>query len=219
MPSFEVIKTRAPWYKKPGSLAAIALFVVLGAVAGFLWKGDEAVLLKRVQAFDPVSPICAYALGWRGIQKEATRDAFEQILGTWASDKPAPEEVRRACAYALGMTRQKQTVDCLIDALRNDPSIPVRCAAVRAIGKVGEPVGAEWVTAAISDNEAEIRVAAAEGALYMGDKRAIDKLIDRIDDPVPEVRRACHASLVEMTGTSFDGTDEKLQWRRWREHN
>jgi len=71
--------------------------------------------------------------------------------------------------------------------------------------------------AAVSDGDADVREAAAQGCEYLGDKRAIDPLIDRLEDSVPAVRRACHVALVALTGTSFDGIDEKKQWRNWRE--
>lgn len=215
--SFETIKTQSPWYKKPGSVGSLALFIVLGSIIAFLLKGNEATLLGRVKANDPVSAVCAYAIGWRGLKNDATRNDFEQILASGTTETPAPEEVRRACAYALGMSKQAHAAHYLLDALQKDPSVPVRCAAARALGRTQEPIGAEPLMLALADGEGAVRVAAAEGCEYMGDKRAIDKLIDHIEDSLPEVRRACHAALVSLTGTSFDGIDEKREWRKWRE--
>ncbi|MEZ0228228.1 MAG: HEAT repeat domain-containing protein [Planctomycetota bacterium] len=215
-PGFQTIKTQAPWYKKPGSLAALGVFVVLGAIAFFLLKGSEATLRGRVQAYDAISPVCAAAIGWRGLKEDATRDAFEQILATGLTDKPAPEEVRRACAYALGRAKQAHSTPYLVDALQKDPSTTVRCAAARAIGHSQEPLGAEALMAALNEHEGALRVAAAEGCSEMGDKRAIDPLIVRLDEALPEVRRACHDALVKLTGTSFEGIDEKKEWQKWR---
>lgn len=215
--SFQTIKTKKPWWQRPSSLAALAVFVALGAVVGFLLKGNEETLLGRVKAADAISPVCAYALGWRGIKDDRTRDEMERILATGITDKPAPEDLRRACAYALGMTQQKHPVLVLVDALQKDPSIPVRCAAARALGKTHEPQACDALMPALGDNEAAVREAAAEGCGVLGDKRAIDPLIERIEDARPEVRRACHQALVTLSGTSFDGIDEKKQWQQWRE--
>ncbi len=216
-PSFKTIKHETPWYKKPGTLAAVGVFVVLGAAALFFLKGSESMLRGRVQAYDALSPACAAAIGWRGLKEDATRDAFEAILASGHGDKPAPEDVRRACAYALGRSKQAHVVPFLIDALQKDPSLPVRCAAARAIGHTMEPLGSEPLMAALKDHEGDLRVAAAEGCAEMGDKRAIDPLIDRLDEALPEVRRACHDALVKLTGTSFQGIDEKKEWQKWRQ--
>ena len=214
---FETIKTRRPWWKQPGTLAALALFVFLGAVAWFLLKGPEEKLLVRVQAYDGISPYCAYALGWRGIKNDATRDAFEQILATGPTDKAAPEDVRRACAYALGMTRQQHVVLYLIDALKKDPSLPVKCAATRALGKTGEPIALEPVMAALGAGDDGLREAAAYACKDLNNKSAIDPLIERVEDGNPAVRRAVHEALVSLSGTMFDGIDEKKSWQKWRE--
>jgi HEAT repeat protein len=216
-PSFQTIRTKRPWYRNPVAILATALFVVLGAGVGFLLKGDEATLLGRVKSSDAVSPVCAYALGWRGIQKDATRDTFEQLLASGTTETKAPEEVRRACAWSLGRVKQRHSVLYLIDALEKDPSVPVRCAAARALGVSGEPEGCQPLMLAVNDGEGDVREAAADGCGRLGDKRAIDPLIDRLEDSLPAVRRACHEALVSLTGTSFDGTEEKLHWRRWRE--
>jgi hypothetical protein len=218
-PSFQTIKTKRPWYRNPGALVATAIIVLLAAVAGFLMKGDEATLLARVKAGDAISPVCAYALGFRGIRSDATRDAFEQILASGLSDKPAPEQVRCACAWSLGRMRQKHSVLYLVDALDKDKekSIAVRCAAARALGVSGEPEGRDPLIAAVADGEGDVRAAAAEGCGNLGDQGAVDALIDRLDDTLPDVRRNCHDALVKITTRSFEGADEKAQWRRWRE--
>jgi HEAT repeat protein len=216
---FQTITTKKPWYKKPGSIFALAMFVVLGAIAGFLLKGDEKTLCDRVKAEDPISAVCAAALGFRGVKEEATRDAMEQILASGLKEKKADDNLRRACAYALGSVKSKHPLSVLVDALQKDPAVPVRCTAAVAIGKAGEADGADPLIAAVADQDAEVRAAAAEGCELMGDKRAIDKLIDKTDDPVPQVRQACHRALVKLTGQSFDGTDEKRLWRTWREKN
>jgi HEAT repeat protein len=218
-PVFKTIQSERPWYKKTGSIFSIGVFVVLGAVTAFLLKGSESALVGRVKAYDVTSPVCAWAIGWRGLKEDATRNTFEEILATGHSEKekPAPEQVRRACAYALGMSKQAHAAPYLIDALQNDPSIPVRCTVVRALAKTQEPIGAEPLWAAMAHQEGDLRAAAAEACRYFGDKRSIDKLIDHLDDGLPEVRRNCHESLVILTGTMFDGTDEKREWRKWRE--
>jgi HEAT repeat protein len=215
--SFQTITTKRPWYKQPGAIIALAIFVFLGGVAWYLLKGPEETLLARVKAYDGISPVCAYALGWRGIKSDATRDAFEQILATGATDKPAPEDVRRACAYALGMTRQQHVVTYLIDALKKDPNLAVRCAAARALGKTGEPMACEPLMAALGDGDADMREAAAWACKDLNNKTAIDPLIDHVEDGSPVVRRAAHEALVALSGTTFDGIDEKKSWQKWRE--
>lgn len=220
-PVFKTIQSERPWYKKTGAIFSVSVFVIIGAVGGFLLKGSESTLLGRVKSYDAISPVCAWAIGWRGLRDDATRDAFEEILATGNSekdkDKPAPENVRRACAYALGMAKQAHSAPVLIDALQKDPSVPVRCTVVRALAKTQEPLGAEPLWAAMAHQEGDIRAAACEAARYFADKRSIDKLIDHLDDALPEVRRNCHESLCILTGTMFEGTDEKREWRKWRE--
>ncbi len=215
--SFQTISTKRPWWKQPGTIVALAVFVFLGIAAGFLVKGPEESLLARVKASDAISPVCAYALGWRGIKNDTTRDAFEQILATGPTEKAAPEDVRRACAYALGMTKQAHVALYLIDALKKDPSLPVRCTAARALGKTGEPMACEPLMAALGDGDSEMREAAANGCKDLNNKSAIDPLIERVEDGNPSVRRAVHEALVALSGTVFDGVDEKKSWQKWRE--
>jgi HEAT repeat protein len=212
---FQAHVPRPPFYKKPGSLAAIGLLLGLVGFAVFCFKVDEKVLVTRAQALDGTSAYAAYVIGIRGVQSDATRDALENLLEKYEGEKPTPEGLRRGCAYALGSVKTPQVVSFLSDVGMKDPSPDVRATSARALGKSGSLGAAEPLNKALDDHEADVRVAAAQGCANLKDDRNVDKLIERIMDPIFEVRKACCRALVATTGQDFDL--DGAAWKRWRE--
>ena len=116
-----------------------------------------------MQAHDALSAPAAYALGFRGVKLDPTRDALETELETAKGDKPTPEDVRRAAAYALGSVRSFQVVPHLVAALRDDPSAVVRATVCRALGRTGELGAVEPLMIALDDGDSNVRIAACDG--------------------------------------------------------
>jgi HEAT repeat protein len=214
-PSFQTISSKRPWYKKPASLVALAFFAALAALAAFAFKGDEATIALQAKSGKAWSVPAAYVLGLRGIEKDSTRDILLELLAN--ANGTSSEGLRRACAYSLGSLRSHDVALRLLDALRQDPANDVRCAAARALGKVGDPDAADPLVAALDEHESSLRAAAADGCGALKDKRAIDPLIQKLTDIVPEVRRSAHGALQAITGQDIDL--EAASWRKWREKN
>jgi HEAT repeat protein len=212
---FKPITGKKPFYKNPGAIAASVVVLAVAALAAFVFKADESTLLKRVQAHDALSAPAGYALGFRGVKLDATRDALETELENSKSDKPTPEDVRRAAAYALGSVKNYQVVQHLVEGARNDPSPLVRATACRALGRTDEHGGVDALIAALDDGEASVRIGACNGCGTLRDNKPIDKLIERVSDPVYEVRRAAQHALTAITNQDFD--IDPAAWRRWHE--
>ena len=81
----------------------------------------------------------------------------------------------------------------------------------------GQPVALDR---AIRSHDATVRALAAELARHRPPeegRRSAEVLADLLDDPVPEVRRQAHASLVAIVGSDAGG-DGPGASARWRAH-
>lgn len=198
----------SPWTRFK---AAISSVLVLGAVAGaaYFLASDER-LIKVLKDGGALARPAAWGLGYRGCH-EAAREPLEQALSR--SKGSSDPSVRAACAWALGHARSRDVVPALEDAARRDDSNAVRASAVRALGTNGDGLGLRAIVHAFDDSDALVRVAACEASGDMRDKHFVPYLLDRLHEPLFEIRNAAVKALKETTGQDFD-TDES-KWRRW----
>ena len=105
-------------------------------------------------------------------------------------------EARRAASEALA-NLGSPAVGPLIDALR-DKNPDVRWAAIRALGKLGDPVAVKSIIKALRDEDSGVRKTAAEALGKIGDAKATVPLIAAVDDENWSVRQAAVESLGKM---------------------
>ena len=102
-------------------------------------------------------------------------------------------EARRAASEAL-VSMGSPAITPLIDALQ-DRNPDVRWAAIRALGKLGDPTAIKPVTKALRDKDSGVRKTAAEALGKIGDARATAALITAVGDEDWSVRQAAVESL------------------------
>jgi cyclophilin family peptidyl-prolyl cis-trans isomerase/HEAT repeat protein len=96
-------------------------------------------------------------------------------------------EVRRETAFALGQIGHRSARPALEQALvSNDEDL--QALALEALGKLLDPAATPRVTRFLGDASARLRGEAAVALWRLADSSAIQALLDRHDDPDPEVR-------------------------------
>lgn len=135
-------------------------------------------------------------------------DADEILTALWESDSVA---VRARAAELLGELADEtdgELVRGVVEAAVDDDDETVRAAAIDALDEMGEAAverllaemtganvegGADWVTvkrfaSALSADQPELRMAAANALGRLGDRDATPALVKRLGDPDPRVR-------------------------------
>lgn len=101
-----------------------------------------------------------------------------------------------------------------------------RWDAVEALGETRDPRAAEFVVAALSDQDLFVRMAAARVLGELASLDSVPALIDALEDAEPSVREAAVLALRTITGQEFDfdaGEDTSRRakrvedWRDWWE--
>jgi len=76
---------------------------------------------------------------------------------------------------ALGWSEHMGVIDVLRDASA-DPDPEIRCAALSASAKLGHPVAAQWVIAALNDPITSVRLQAIAASTHLGLRDAVPEL-------------------------------------------
>ncbi len=208
------------------ALSRALLLGLLLLSAGFEWEGRLGRLERELQTGDArsrrdvVRRMAAYPADEVAqpllraledpevaVRLEAARTAGEvgleaavPVLREWMEAPDA--DIRAAAARALGAIGDPRPVGSLVRAL-GDSSASVRRAAVKALARLGaDPeIGrsvAVPLLARLDDDDAEVRIAAAEALASMNDPRAVVPLVGRARDSAPEVRVAVYRALGEL---------------------
>ncbi|MBL7134198.1 MAG: HEAT repeat domain-containing protein, partial [Phycisphaerae bacterium] len=160
---------------------------------------------------DAVGKAAAYALGLLGDTR-----AVDPLIEDLADDD---SRVHGATAEALGRLGDERAVDPLIEVLANHDS-SVREAAAKALQQLGQP---EWATRirgdyddfrrlglskdprvvvplieALSDDDSDVRKAAAKALGRLSDKRAVKPLVKALSDDEYYVRGAAAKALGQL---------------------
>jgi HEAT repeat protein len=134
-------------------------------------------------------PACPLARG-RSTQTTAQSDAVGATVARLLHSAAADED-REAAVAAMGDAALPQLSKALAD-----PDEDVRLAAVGALGKMQGPGAADGLLAALADSSADVRLKAVEGLGGLGDRRAVQPLLQQFaKDPNPQVRYECLTSL------------------------
>jgi HEAT repeat protein len=88
--------------------------------------------------------------------------------------------------------RNTDTINPLIETV--EAGTP-RAYAATVLGYIGDTRSLPLLINALSDKEAEVRVAATSGLRFLGDLRAVSPLVSALDDPNEEVTTAVAETL------------------------
>lgn len=123
--------------------------------------------------------------------------------------------MRAQAAYYLGKFRHTPSIPDLIKATE-DSSVFVRQEAAWALGEMKDASALPVLLTLLERNSnIEIRKRAADGLKKLGDSRAVDGLIEQLDDINQTVAYAALQALKAITKQDF-GRDIK-EWEKWRE--
>jgi HEAT repeat protein len=146
----------------------------------------------------------------RATHDAAARRAVTELLAS--SFEGAGEGVRLAIARVLGALRDGAHAS-LLALLAQDPSAPVRRAAVASLAGVPGVASGEALRLALADEAASVRIAAATALGESGDPKALEALERLLGDDDALVRAAAVRAIAELTAAVAEGADDAA-WRR-----
>ncbi|MEK7309202.1 MAG: HEAT repeat domain-containing protein [Planctomycetota bacterium] len=130
-------------------------------------------------------------------------------------EKDGDAMARAQAAYYLGNFQHKPALPLLIKATE-DSSVFVKQEAVWALGEIKDNSALPTLLTLLEKNSnIEVRKRAADGLKKINDPKAVDGLIEQLDDINQTVAYAALQALKVITKQDF-GRDIK-QWEKWRE--
>jgi HEAT repeat protein len=147
----------------------------------------------------------------RGLQSRTVRERVEALDVLDRKTLPAVLDrvlanlrhrspvVRQAAADCLGRLEAVEAVSALLTLLQ-DPDSDVRCSAAEALGSILDSSGKcpPELLALLADEDEFCRLIAVESIGMIGDRKVLDELWMRMDDPEPLVRRNIAAVIGEL---------------------
>lgn len=130
-------------------------------------------------------------------------------------EKDSDAMARAQAAYYLGKFQHKPAISLLIKSTE-DTSVFVKQESVWALGEIKDASVLPVLLNLLEKNSnIEVRKRAADALKKIGDPKAIDGLIEQLDDINQTVAYASLQALKYITKQDF-GRDIK-QWEKWRE--
>lgn len=115
---------------------------------------------------------------------------------------PDPD-VRLRVAESLGNLRDESTVLPLINALVDESSPPVRAQIIQSLGRQRDIRAIHLIIPYLKDDDAQLRVAAAQALSFIPDIRSISALLNScLNDPDDLVRYSARHALTQIGGES-----------------
>ncbi|MEW6026584.1 MAG: HEAT repeat domain-containing protein [Planctomycetota bacterium] len=151
------------------------------------------------------------ALDLMASEKEVSKyhGLFMEVL-----EKDSDALVRAQAAYYLGKFRHKPAIPLLIKS-NEDGNVFVKQESVWALGEIRDASAVQTLLVLLEkDSNIEVRKRAADGLKKIGDPKAVDGLIEQLDDINQTVAYAALQALKAITKQDF-GQDIK-QWEKWR---
>ena len=121
-------------------------------------------------------------------------EVYEQTYNT-ATDQKASELSRAYAVNALGEFLEGAGIEPVSKALAGDSSTKVRLAAVNALIRLNNQGPNSELSAALSDQEESVRLAALNGATHINVFSNLDRVVNLISDASPLVRRRAAQTL------------------------
>ncbi|HEX6274244.1 MAG TPA: HEAT repeat domain-containing protein [Polyangiaceae bacterium] len=136
---------------------------------------------------------------------------YSQVVETLA-DQTAPEFRRMAAANALGEFLTMSGSKHLAAAIRTDPSVQVREAAVKALERMNNQGPNQELSFAMNDDAESVRLAAVRAATRVSVFTDVASIVALVGDESPLVRRAAADSLGAMrVGDAVEGLEVLAQ--------
>jgi len=130
-------------------------------------------------------------------------------------EKDSDALVRAQAAYYLGKFQHKPAIPLLIKATE-DANVFVKQESVWALGEIKDDSVLNTLLVLLEKNSnIEVRKRSADALKKIGDPKAVDGLIEQLDDINQTVAYASLQALMAITKQDF-GRDIK-QWEKWRE--
>jgi HEAT repeat protein len=124
-------------------------------------------------------------------------EVYSQVVGT-LGDQTQPESRRVAAANALGEFLTMSGAKYLATAIRQDSSILVREASVKALERMNSQGPKQDLSFAMNDEAESVRLAAVRAATHVNVFSDVASIARLIGDQSPLVRRAAADSLGTM---------------------
>lgn len=230
-----------------GRLANSLALTLLSYIAEFKWPETQAPLMELVRGSNkPIAVAAARSLGRQGFTEAAPElltllvdPEFDANLKNdliWAlgelkdsqafgdlavllEDSATSPLQKRVIVEALAKIAHPET-EGLLQPLLSDENIPLRAEAVKTLLRL-PGTGPETALAALRDNNAPVRLAAAEALAFRSWPETAAMLAYRVrQDPEPRVRTASARALITLGGHSEElmtlVREKKLDGETWR---
>lgn len=175
-----------------------------------LWENDErnvAVSLVKILQTDPDTDVCAQAANGLGkflflgelgdLDQGLINQITKLLIETCSGDEP--ELVRRRATEALGFSSHPQATS-LIEKAYNTQKEDWMVSALIAMGRSANNQWIPQVTENLFHEDSLIRMEAAQSAGLLGAQESVPHLLQLIDDPEEDVKRAAIWALSEIGG-------------------
>lgn len=113
-------------------------------------------------------------------------------------DDDLPREWRANIIASLGWSGDMGIV-ALLERFANDPDPEIRCAVLRASGKLGHPAAASWILESLRDPIVSVRLQAIAASIQLGLRQAIPQLAEMGRDEELWVRLRAEQALEQLT--------------------
>jgi HEAT repeat protein len=144
-----------------------------------------------------------------GIVQEALLGLGEPSAQVFIEGLRSPDDtVRVSSCFGVGSVLEPDAAQPLLERMLEDPAAPVRAGACTTLGRSGETVPERLVQAA-RDPARSVRRAAVSALGSHDDPRAIQPLLDALDDPDRDVALRAGESLVRLGRLPRVGTQAK----------
>ena len=169
----------------------------VGIVAnGPLSPEHDQLLIKALDHYDPAVRTGAARVAGRLGAKAATETLFKAV-----NDSSA--DVRFASMRALGMLREPRAVALLTDQLKAYVKGEGAWSALDGLARIADPSSIPVFTARLTDRDAFLRRAAAEGLGRAGDKAAMSPLETGAGNDTSDAARAAMVYAVHKLGRNM----------------
>jgi HEAT repeat protein len=155
---------------------------------------------------------------WKRLRLMLMRIRHRLVLETWTTVlRSAPWAQRVQAAERLGQLKEKSSVPALIAALTgsevsteislalgpqmhggNQDRYPVRAAAAKALGLIGDPRAEPALISALDHPESAVQIAAIQALSLIGGKVSVEPLVRMLRSPEEAVQRAAVAALARL---------------------
>jgi HEAT repeat protein len=138
-----------------------------------------------------------------------TTEALTRVLNATAGKEKA-EDLRAACAAALGALRDPQSEGLLLRLLRPNEPPKVHQAALGALGALGNSNTAEAIAHALLDTDKEVRLAAANALRGIASFALADQLYSMLDPNTEREQPVRDAAWQDLKQVLKTGTSQQL---------